>query len=930
MYEMYLPTDFDLATSNRLLQYQIDTFGGNSGSPVFVKDDMKAIGVHVLGGNVNSASVIGPLGNVFELYEGSFLAKTDPAFDMATKVPSRLKSFRVVSVPSKNERDSRFSNINRRTTTDSLIDSSSLFGSLRSLLDSTVRAHDDPEHFLGNLQSLLEPSMVNAMSDACNGAAGLVTALQFLWDSNKDSPTNTEALLTTLAKHTSTATRVGKTVIKHKGTILKVGKTIGERSPAGMVLRYGFDAASEIASSNNEGLMDHVATGLSVTVPMVDKELPKLGSIGGPIATLAASALRSVSSQAAAAVSSNSEPSSPSPESAPAQEGVLPGANERAILAETALHGIMHLDKSVLKQHQIYNKMHAIIKPLAPTIQRADLMLSSIMQPTITKIALASLATRNTSSDPSHGAADSSQKTADAAPGTPTSPQSPTVNNESLTYKSLSGVRPKIGVTVPSNNTLTAQATSQDSTAVDERISAFTEAFVAAYPDLEDTLPDMVNRGMQFDDGAFSNSTMFGLPILLGDGQESEYEDERAESAVAVTGLAQRAMLAEAALQVVFQLPVYVIKSLEIPDLKPTIDAFETEKVEGVDESGQSDVPPIITAVASSVSSIANSANAFLSHKDKLKDQEQKEKDQKQKVKDQQIAAAAVRATLVGQNMQAVKDGFQQPNKEVTRFDPKTKRTIEPGQDHPEDHPTGSGIAPPPRGGGSGATRGGSTAQHSTAGIAQPHTATKEPEHHGGEEGPDEHDPLPKQSAKALGKRPVESKPPVTSEASDSAAKLPSHPKPAVEPKPKEKEPKPKAEEPKHKIEEPKIEEPKIEEPKIEEPKTEEPKPKAEEPKPKAEEPKPKIEEPKPKIEEPKTKEPKPKVEKPPTTHQTAPIHDKPKEEEPKKAPHFSAPTASSAAKTTAKKRGGNAEGLLEENPESLIAEDFVSGFADI
>ncbi|KAK3375574.1 hypothetical protein B0T24DRAFT_697817 [Lasiosphaeria ovina] len=74
MWQMFLNTNWDLSTGiSHMLQYKIDTYGGNSGSAVFLQPptsaaDAKSIGVHVLGGASNSASVIGPLGNVFETY----------------------------------------------------------------------------------------------------------------------------------------------------------------------------------------------------------------------------------------------------------------------------------------------------------------------------------------------------------------------------------------------------------------------------------------------------------------------------------------------------------------------------------------------------------------------------------------------------------------------------------------------------------------------------------------------------------------------------------------------------------------------------------------------------------------------------------------------------------------------------------------------
>ena len=855
MYEMFLPTEFDLATSNRLLQYDIDTFGGNSGSPVLVKDDMRAIGVHVLGGNSNSASVIGALGNVFQQYEGSFLAKPDPAYDITTKVPSRVKSFRVVSIPSKTERDSGSSNIKKATNTESLTESTGLFNALRSLLDSSVRAHEDPGHFLGQLQSLLEPSMVNAMSDACNGAEGLVTALQFLWHSNKDNPANSESLLTTLAKDA-----------KHKVTVrkvLKIGEKIGEVSPVGRVLRFGLDAANAIGSSNDESLMDHIATGLSVTVPMVNKEYPKLGSIGVPVAALAASALRSVGAEAAASLSSDSEPSNSAPEGALARESVSKGANERALLAETALHGIMRLPPRDLKQNQVYEKMHAIIKPLAHIVRRADPMLSLIMQPTITKVALASLKTPDMSPD--------------ASQGTPATPQSPSPSPESLTYKRVGGIRPKIGVSVPSassigtetNNTCPAQAMTQDSTTVDEPLSAFTEALMAAHPDLEDTLPEMVKRGMQLDNGAFSNAIMFGLPILLGGDLESQFYDRNAGSAVAVSGLAQRAMLAEAALQVMLQLPIDVIKTLDVPDMRPTIDAFKTK---GEDEAEQaSQLPQQIAAGfgagAASVAALSSVVSTHLTQSGKKKDQEQMDKQLSLTERALEQKDEEIRVSKIGQNMQAKKEGLEQPHPDVIQFRPETGDAV-----HPRLAPFSqwAGVGPVQQAD-SGAAKPVSRDEHSTTGLAEHHTRTEEPEPSSGGEGPSEHDPPKEEEAKPKAKEPIsKGKEPRKAGETHKAEEPPAHQTASAHVgsssnKPEE-------------------EVPKEEVPKEEVPKEEVPKQKT-----------------KPKEEVPKQKT------------------------KPNKPPGFAAATASSIA------RRASAEGKrARTDPESLIAEDFISGFADM
>ena len=80
---------------------------------------------------------------------------------------------------------------------------SNLIGALRSLLESFIRADENLEPFPGKLQSFLEPSMVNAISEACNGVDGLVPVPRSLWDIDKDIPTDSEMLLKSLAKQRS-------------------------------------------------------------------------------------------------------------------------------------------------------------------------------------------------------------------------------------------------------------------------------------------------------------------------------------------------------------------------------------------------------------------------------------------------------------------------------------------------------------------------------------------------------------------------------------------------------------------------------------------------------------------------------------------------------------------------------------------------------
>ena len=564
-----------------------------------------------------------------------------------------------------------------------------LLGDLCSLLDSSIHAHEDPEQFVGKLQSLLEPSMVNAMSDACNGAEGFVTALQFFWNSCKDNPTNSEALLSTMAMTEYTVKRLGRQAFKHKSTILEMGGRLGERTPASMIFRYGFDAANELASENKESLMNHVGTDLGVTSPMAYTEIPKLGSIGGSIAAMAASSIRTIGAQAAAIMRSNSKLVDLPPRSTIAPESLVPGARERAILAETALHGIMRLDKNVLKHHQVFDKIRAIVKPLVSTIARADPMLSSIMQPTIAKVALASLIQSNPSTDipqdkldTSQNAPDAPEFTSDVSQDTTAAPRSPSPNPYLLAYK------PNIGVTTrnaPSagNNvdtTTPAQTWTDDNSSFEEPVKAFIEALIAANPYFEKGLPDMVEQGMQVGEGAFANATLFGLPLLLDGGLESEYYEQHTESAVPVTGLAQHAILAEAALQVMLKLPVDLIKSVETPDMRPMVDAFNAEGLsdrEGKADKSLSHLPQqtpmgfgAAGALPSGAGSIAISAASLRSRWTtpslmlKLKERELELKQQ-----ELESIKAQLEITKIGRNMDAAINKKEQPYKDVKYWD---------------------------------------------------------------------------------------------------------------------------------------------------------------------------------------------------------------------------------------------------------------------
>ncbi|KAJ6100381.1 Serine protease [Penicillium canescens] len=70
MHQHFEKTKWNLVESKwKMLEYSIDTNGGNSGSPVLDQEDMASIGVHTYGGvGKNSATVIGEFGHPFDLY----------------------------------------------------------------------------------------------------------------------------------------------------------------------------------------------------------------------------------------------------------------------------------------------------------------------------------------------------------------------------------------------------------------------------------------------------------------------------------------------------------------------------------------------------------------------------------------------------------------------------------------------------------------------------------------------------------------------------------------------------------------------------------------------------------------------------------------------------------------------------------------------
>ncbi|KAL4887655.1 trypsin-like cysteine/serine peptidase domain-containing protein [Aspergillus karnatakaensis] len=74
LYEEFRKTEWDLRkSSGGLLEYRINTYGGQCGAPVLLKGQSIAIGTHVCNGeNSNKASIIGPSTNAYSEYISAF------------------------------------------------------------------------------------------------------------------------------------------------------------------------------------------------------------------------------------------------------------------------------------------------------------------------------------------------------------------------------------------------------------------------------------------------------------------------------------------------------------------------------------------------------------------------------------------------------------------------------------------------------------------------------------------------------------------------------------------------------------------------------------------------------------------------------------------------------------------------------------------
>ncbi|KAI5802969.1 hypothetical protein EDC01DRAFT_786657 [Geopyxis carbonaria] len=292
MFEHFVQSKFDLAENEKMLTYEVDTYGGNSGSAVMRgPNDLVAIGVHAYGGAVNKASVIGPLGNVFSDY---IRALAEPVGNKTTN-----KGVHFVTI-------------------------APLPAASTLTAQSGAITHNAPTHHA--------PSR-----------ASTYTARSYAGSTGGRYKVNTRRAIPAFS----------------------YGSTL---SVPGM---ESFGAEGEEAE-DAEGFFDDfgkiLKTGIKFAAPLAGNALsfatPFMGPLGAPIGVLGSLALGAAGKFAAESAFDTESFGDGS-----SNDGQ--GLAERAILGEAALQAVMRLPRETLEEEGFFEVMQSVARKLAPVVKRA-------------------------------------------------------------------------------------------------------------------------------------------------------------------------------------------------------------------------------------------------------------------------------------------------------------------------------------------------------------------------------------------------------------------------------------------------------------------------------------------------------------------------------------------------------------------------------
>ena len=304
------------------------TVQGNSGSPVLRENDHVAIGVHVYGGDPNSASVIGMYGNPFLDYVAAFdLHARKVQLPGAASTPG----IQYVTVPTSKTPDVLKGPVDLtrggigRFTREHGFDHSNYSS------DQTADyGHNGTHHYNGNHYG--------------NG--------------NHYS-----------GGHESYAGHSGHHRSKHSPTI-NVTRSHDLYSRPGNVVSSGH-------SLNEEGFFDFLKQGVKIGGPLLNGVLSTglpmvLGPLGGPVGALASVAISAAGKLAESHTGAESfgDPT----------EGVA----ERAILAEAAFTAMMKMDKQKLAEEGFFDDMRKVISRVGSVVKNvAPKVLDVVAEPTL-------------------------------------------------------------------------------------------------------------------------------------------------------------------------------------------------------------------------------------------------------------------------------------------------------------------------------------------------------------------------------------------------------------------------------------------------------------------------------------------------------------------------------------------------------------------
>ncbi|KAH0564820.1 hypothetical protein GP486_001793 [Trichoglossum hirsutum] len=340
MYEMYLPTKYNLADSQwRMLEYDMDTYGGNSGSPVLRQSDLVSIGVHVYGGSPNSASVIGLYGNPFLDYVA--------AFDLYGQKFQRsgnttAPGVQYITVPTSKTPDTIKGTVNLNGGSFGAFTRERGFTSAKHSLSQQHNDHSAHHNGYGGAHSYNQGESLNDPGvSRANGASH-----HYLRES-----------------HSGT---YGTSLISERS--LTTERRLGGRSTLPPHAR------------DEEGFFDLVKQGIGFGGPIlknvIGTALPlSLGPLGGPVAALAGIAISAAGKLAETGTGAES-----------AIPGVDPldGVAERAILAEAALTAMMKMDNQVLAEEGFFDDVWSVAKKVLPVVKNvAPKVLDVVAKPAL-------------------------------------------------------------------------------------------------------------------------------------------------------------------------------------------------------------------------------------------------------------------------------------------------------------------------------------------------------------------------------------------------------------------------------------------------------------------------------------------------------------------------------------------------------------------